>query len=98
MPAELKPNFKRRNTEKNVRAKVAKLVNVEETLKVLEQKEVSRNKKKNLQENEVKVEKDSDEENVSDGDYFLFLFSDNFTHHSYIVIAAGKCGRRRARR
>lgn len=64
MPAELKPNFKRKASGKSTQPKIVKLVNVEETLKALEQKEVS-SKKKQL-EKEVKKEgtKDSDEENV----------------------------------
>lgn len=43
MPAELRPNWKRKASGKDIGRKMAKDVNVEETLKVLEQKE--KNKK-----------------------------------------------------
>lgn len=39
MPAELRPNWKRKQSQKEVCKKVAKDVNIEETLKMLEQKE-----------------------------------------------------------
>lgn len=78
MPAELKPNFKRKSTGKNAPPKIVKLVNVEETLKALEQKEVSSKKKQ--QDNEVTKEgtKDSDEENVCN---FIFISELKFSVH-----------------
>lgn len=57
MPAELRPNWKRKFNSKDERRKRAKQVNVEETLKALEQKETS---KKDGNDDE-----DKDSENVS---------------------------------
>lgn len=43
MPAELKPNWKRKSSAKGATSsRTAKVVNIEETLKTLEQKEKSR--------------------------------------------------------
>lgn len=39
MPSELRPNWKRKLTTKDDRSKISKVVNLEEKLKVLEQKE-----------------------------------------------------------
>lgn len=41
MPEELRPNWKRKHSSKNNANKVKKVVNIEETLKALEQKELS---------------------------------------------------------
>lgn len=54
MPAELKPNWKRKAQAKNSSSKVRKVVDIEERLKELEQKEKNR--------------KDDDEPQVKDGD------------------------------
>lgn len=59
MPAELKPNFKRKLTTKGVKSKVGKVVNIEETLKTLEQKE----KTKKTEDGETQ---NKDEEKESD--------------------------------
>lgn len=42
MPAELRPNWKRKLNQKEGSRKLVKDVNIEETLKVLEQKEKSK--------------------------------------------------------
>lgn len=42
MPAELKPNWKRKSNAKDGSSKVRKVVDIEETLKALEQKEKNR--------------------------------------------------------
>lgn len=42
MPSELKPNWKRKANAKDGSSKLKKVVDIEETLKVLEQKEKSR--------------------------------------------------------
>lgn len=42
MPSELRPNWKRKFTGKDGHSKIIKIVNLEETLKVLEQKEKNR--------------------------------------------------------
>lgn len=62
MPAELRPNWKRKVNATEVRQKKMKVVNVEETLKALEQKEISR-KNKDVDVNAVKEETKSDNEN-----------------------------------
>lgn len=76
MPAELKPNFKRKHAEKSVAMKTKKLVNVEETLKALEQKESSRKKKQQTTKDENN--RDSDEEKVIALGYFLLLNSKKY--------------------
>lgn len=75
MPAELKPNFKRKLTTKNGQAKVAKLVNVEETFKALIQKEASGNKKLDMTRED---QKDSDDEDVCEFGLLLCSFFDYF--------------------
>lgn len=62
MPAELRPNWKRKVNAAEVRQKKMKVVNVEETLKALEQKEISRKRKEN-DNHAVKEETKSDNEN-----------------------------------
>lgn len=54
MPAELKPNWKRKAQAKNSSSKIPKVVDIEERLKELEQKEKSR--------------KDDDEQTAKDDD------------------------------
>lgn len=62
MPAELRPNWKRKVNATEVRQKKMKVVNVEETLKALEQKEISR-KRKEIDVHAIKEEAKSDNEN-----------------------------------
>lgn len=62
MPAELRPNWKRKANAAEVRQKKMKVVNVEETLKALEQKEISR-KRKEIDVHAIKEEAKSDNEN-----------------------------------
>lgn len=64
MPAELRPNWKRKLQVKDGLRKQAKIVNVEETLKALEQKEIKRRKTDN-DVRKIKGEgKESENENV----------------------------------
>lgn len=65
MPAELKPNWKRKAAIKENQSKVAKVVNVEETLKALEQKEIQHKRMKTDTTVIKEEEKDSENENVS---------------------------------
>lgn len=64
MPAELRPNWKRKVNAADVRQKKTKIVNVEETLKALEQKEISR-KRKEIDIHAVKEEAKSDNDEVN---------------------------------
>lgn len=82
MPAELRPNWKRKLHTKDGKAnKVAKVVNIEETLKALEQKEVQSRRREN--EDVIKEEnKDSDNENenvnyLTEKCVFLFFLPKN---------------------
>lgn len=70
MPAELRPNWKRKVNASEMRQKKIKVVNVEETLKALEQKEISR-KRKEIDVSAVKEESKSDNEN----EVRIFLYS-----------------------
>lgn len=83
MPAELRPNFKRKLASKEVPPKIVKVVNIEETLKALEQEELAGRRRQEENEDKDKEEqKNSDEENVSNffedmsmDEWFLFLSS-----------------------
>lgn len=54
MPAELRPNWKRKLNQREGSRKLAKDVNIEETLKVLEQKEKTKKPGGALNEGETK--------------------------------------------
>lgn len=66
MPAELKPNWKRKGQAKNASIKIQKVVDIEERLKELEQKE------KYLRDDDEPAIKDEDKETEN-----VFIF---FSH------------------
>ncbi|XP_031634195.1 DNA-directed RNA polymerase III subunit RPC7 [Contarinia nasturtii] len=81
MPAELRPNWKRKANSKDVNRKMARDVNVEETLKALEQKE--KNKKTGRNDDEDKEsetedleDEEQDEEMDDENDYGNNYFDD----------------------
>lgn len=78
MPAELKPNWKRKAQAKNNSSKIQKVVDIEERLKELEQKEKSR--------------KDEDEPTVKDEDKETenVIYSIIPSNIEYIVFVTGQ--------
>lgn len=77
MPAELRPNWKRKLNQKEGARKRAKDVNIEETLKVLEQKEKTKRPGGALNDGETK-----ESDNVSDKwlAFFVCFWLHLFSH------------------
>ncbi|XP_055300705.1 DNA-directed RNA polymerase III subunit RPC7 [Sitodiplosis mosellana] len=82
MPAELRPNWKRKLNTKDGSKKLAKDVNVEETLKALEQKEKTRkangapNDDDDKEDDEAIEDEEQDEEMDDENDYGNNYFDD----------------------
>lgn len=67
MPAELRPNWKRKSNAKDEQAtKVAKVVNIEETLKALEQREINSRRRKREGVQDESKESDNEKKNENE--------------------------------
>lgn len=87
MPAELRPNWKRKLNQKEGSRKAAKDVNIEETLKVLEQKEKSKRPGGAPNDDETKSENVSTSRNKPNLQilYMVFIY--------FIRMFLGRCRR-----
>lgn len=94
MPAELRPNWKRKLHQKEGSRKIAKDVNIEETLKVLEQKEKSK-RPGGAQNEEGTKESDNVSSRRLAND--IYMHAARFLSHLFLYFI-GRSRRRRARR